>query len=458
MFMHALTPSTFQKAINNFLKDNQFRSVKDTHLFAAIERAANLDNTLPAHLNAATILSTWTNQAGYPIVTVQRSYTNAQSVTLYQARYFRERPPKSLRPKSALWWIPYNWATASWANFRQTSATNWLGTDMAIINITELKRNDWLLLNKRQTGFYRVLYDAENYRLLANALFVDHSLIDAVSRAQLLNDAFELAYDGLHSYTFALELAKYLRFERNNIPWTAALRGFGHMERLIADSPFHEAFRSYALWLTEDVYPSISWFQDGPDFDISDAFQEQIIRWACEHGNSECLRFTHLSLDLFLMQSLVVVQPHLRNLVMCQGMRSATNEQFFELLNRLHLQQDEQVRNDFIDAIACASSALQLKELVDSSTKMNFVASWNATQRYRIFQRVVRNRLGWQVATVFLRQNFDDAALQYGAANVNAAIGEVAEFVTSNERFRVVSMFCSLFNSFFKYFCFSTTN
>lgn len=90
-------------------------------------------------------MSTWTRQKGFPVVTVERNYPST-AVTISQQRYV-SNPSSTQGP--ALWWIPYNLATASSADFDATVATHWLSTNTQSITVAGLSESDWLLVNKR---------------------------------------------------------------------------------------------------------------------------------------------------------------------------------------------------------------------------------------------------------------------------------------------------------------------
>ena len=71
----------------------------------------------------------------------------------------------------------------------------------------------------------RVNYDKENWRLIAKTLLNNHTAIHVVNRAQIMDDAFNLAKSGLLDYDTALSMTGYLSKELEYIPWKAALSG-----------------------------------------------------------------------------------------------------------------------------------------------------------------------------------------------------------------------------------------
>ncbi|KAI8743537.1 thyrotropin-releasing hormone-degrading ectoenzyme, partial [Biomphalaria glabrata] len=51
----------------------------------------------------------------------------------------------------------------------------------------------WFLCNVHQNGYYRVNYQLSNWQALAMQLKTNHLVIPVINRAQLINDAWNLA-------------------------------------------------------------------------------------------------------------------------------------------------------------------------------------------------------------------------------------------------------------------------
>ena len=72
---------------------------------------------------------------------------------------------------------------------------------------------------------FRVNYDKKNWELIRQQLIKDHTAIHVINRAQILNDALNLAKSDHLDYETALGLTEYLSNEMEYIPWSAALTG-----------------------------------------------------------------------------------------------------------------------------------------------------------------------------------------------------------------------------------------
>lgn len=195
------------------------------------------------------IMSSWTRQSGFPVLTVERDYQST-TIMLSQQRSFRNSPNT---PDLSTWWIPYNFATGSSSNFTDTSATNWLPQGVRSQNITvaTLSNNDWLIVNKQETGYYRVKYDDRNYKLIADALVTDVTQVHAVSRSQLIDDAFNFARREELSFPVYLDLIRFLEFDDDYIPWASADISLSYLDRMFSGHTNHHIFRVnvYARWV-----------------------------------------------------------------------------------------------------------------------------------------------------------------------------------------------------------------
>jgi hypothetical protein len=64
-----------------------------------------------------------------------------------------------------------------------------------------------------------------------------------VNRAQLLDDALNLARTGKLEYRLALRVTEYLQHDHDYIPWAAALNAFSFLDRRLTNDRGHEDFK-----------------------------------------------------------------------------------------------------------------------------------------------------------------------------------------------------------------------
>ena len=100
------------------------------------------------------------------------------------------------------WWVPLTYATQSNPNFDQTKVSVWMSDKDAQMKIEGMPPKDqWVVFNIQQTGYYRVNYDQENWNALIQQLNTNHRTINVINRAQIIDDALDLARAGNYILT-----------------------------------------------------------------------------------------------------------------------------------------------------------------------------------------------------------------------------------------------------------------
>ncbi|KAK4874651.1 hypothetical protein RN001_014011 [Aquatica leii] len=214
MMTNFLSPKIFQKCLFRYLNQNRYKNVIPKDLYSACQKVfdnakigTNLEN-----MTVAKIMSTWDSNSGYPIVTATRNYYK-RLVTLKQDAAINNQ-------SNSLWTIPINYVHSNNPSFTKTVPQLWLTTKSKTVN--NFPSEGWLILNIQQTGYYRVNYDLENWRRII--YFLKNGNIDKIhilNRAQLINDAFYLAYNEVLPVSIPLTLSEYLVRETDYIPFAS---------------------------------------------------------------------------------------------------------------------------------------------------------------------------------------------------------------------------------------------
>lgn len=248
MMLHAFTEASFKKGLTTYLNTKAYSDAVEEDLFAGLQSAVTADQTLAATLNVADIMLSWTRQAGFPLVTVERNYETG-AVTLKQERYHTD---KSIAQTGSSWWIPINIATAALPTIDRTTPDFWIPANTQTLNQGQVPANEWMLVNKQQTGFYRVLYDTQNYQLLASALSgSDRDKIHLTTRSAIIDDVFDFARTERLNYTVVFDIIKYLEHEVEYVPWQSAFNGLTLVDRRLAGS---EKYNKFAVRQFREIF------------------------------------------------------------------------------------------------------------------------------------------------------------------------------------------------------------
>ncbi len=139
----------------------------------------------------------------------------------------------STTPDNSVYWVPI------WVDLPSDSNNEtvdrpilWLSNTSQSFVIPELTRDDWLVVNnKLSSGYYRVLYDRQNYRLISNALIENMSHLSAVDRATLIDDVYVFCENDILTYDVFFDVLRYMQSDNFYGPWYIATQALTSIVR-----------------------------------------------------------------------------------------------------------------------------------------------------------------------------------------------------------------------------------
>lgn len=140
--------------------------------------------------------------------------------------------------------------------------------------------------------------------------------IHVLNRAQLLDDAFNLARSGHLSYSILFELLEYITEETDYVPLYAVSRGLTYLDRFISGTDYYEEFKEFVTNILTKSFEKLGndLITDEP---ITDVFNRiNVIKWMCLYGGANCREVLNQKLS-----SRLFVHPDLQDPVYCGGMR-----------------------------------------------------------------------------------------------------------------------------------------
>ncbi|XP_061502292.1 aminopeptidase N-like [Anopheles gambiae] len=370
MFRMALGDDNFRAGLKIYLLNRQLDGAVADDLYAGLQAAIDDKDVLPDGYTVKQLMDSWTTEPGYPVLTVRRNYNDGSAI-LSQERFYADKRS----PNANVWYIPYSFASASSPDFEDLSDFQWLSTKAERIE-TGASADEWIIFNKQQTGYYRVNYDAHNWLMIANALREDPSAIHRFNRAQLINDAFNLARAGRHDLALTLDLLRYLSNEHEYAPWAAANGVLNYFYNKLRGTANYHDFIVYVDALIGPVFDSFGDIATVPeDETLLDKYLKQLIStWACRVGYTECLRQTAEALHT-AVETNTPVHPDVSYVVYCYGLKGATDDEYRWLFDQMINSNNEAERQLLIDALGCAQDQSQLISLltvaIGSNSELN---------------------------------------------------------------------------------------
>ncbi|XP_052903124.1 aminopeptidase N-like [Anopheles moucheti] len=312
MIQNVIGLETFKQAINDYLRSQSYLTTKPEYLYASIEKFRTVD--LPASVEA--IFESWANAPGYPVVTVTVDRTK-RTLTASQKRFWMPNEVDT-PPENKLFYIPLNYASnvPSSNDFQDTAPTFWLTPADPSTTISLETNVEWLVVNKQQTGYYRVNYDVESWHKLIEVLNSDRfeELLPVINRAQLVDDVANLARAGQVGYDVALSLIRYLERETEYVPWSTAYDALLHLDRMFSSNEEYMRFESYGRTITSHVF-NVTNLAEGTHLDR--LHRDKSIYLACYFGVPACLNMATSIVKAALDEETLDVPKEIQSAVFC---------------------------------------------------------------------------------------------------------------------------------------------
>ncbi|XP_021963123.1 aminopeptidase N isoform X2 [Folsomia candida] len=297
MMNHFLTEDTFRTGLASYLKKWKFNNTVQDDLWESLTEAAHHQTSLDPAITVKEIMDTWTLQKGFPVVHVERNYdANEPTATFTQTKFqlIKNETLTQGEYSTYKWWIPISYASINFnANFNRTKPSFWIkASDKAVTKPIDTNKQDWIIVNVQETGFYRVNYDLKNWGLLINQLRSNASVIHPINRGQLMDDALNLARASLLPYDLAFNVTQYLKNEEEYLPWESFFNAFHFISTMMSKSSSYGTFKKYMRDLVHKEYTRLGYEQNESDSLLQRLHRTNVVSWACKVDHKGCLEST----------------------------------------------------------------------------------------------------------------------------------------------------------------------
>lgn len=122
----------------------------------------------------------------------------------------------------------------------------------------------------------------------------NHSAISVINRAQVIDDALNLAEAGQLDYETALNLTRYLKDEKDNVPWQSALAGLDYIDSMMSRTSGYGLLQKHMRTILTPLYKLVGFgfqFDHKVGEDLSTKkLRIKAVAWACSSGNQDCVK------------------------------------------------------------------------------------------------------------------------------------------------------------------------
>ncbi|XP_029317139.1 aminopeptidase Ey-like [Cottoperca gobio] len=410
MLSEFLTEDVFSRGLQTYLKEFQYSNAVYTDLWKHLQMAVAESSIVLPH-SVEVIMNRWILQMGFPVVTIDTKTGNISQ------KHFLLNPDSVVNRPSEFnyeWFVP-----VTWINTGGAEQSYWL-LDKEATNINmSLGANEWLVANINMTGFYRVNYDTENWESLLAKLSTKHQDIPVINRAQLIDDAFNLARAKMVSTTLALRTTKFLDKEVEYMPWETARRNLNYFFLMFDRSEVYGPMQAY---LKKQVTPLFNHFKELtvnwtkiPESHTDQYNQVNAISMACSTGVEGCKELTTGWFREWMKNpSLNKISPNLKYTVYCSAIAAGGVDEWDFAWSMFKNATIASEADKLMSALACTKQPWLLNRYLEYCLDPAKIRKQDATST---IITIASNAIGQPLAWDFVRAKWNHIFNDYGGGS-----------------------------------------
>ncbi|KAM9352585.1 aminopeptidase N-like [Symphorus nematophorus] len=429
MLSDFLSEPVFVQGLSSYLNHFAYNNTVGNDLWDHLQMAVKTNNVLlPRTVNE--IMNHWVLQMGFPVVTID---TTTGKVSQKHFLLDPESEVTVQSPYNYEWLIPVRWMKSG-----EVQRDIWWLMEKEAVNLEMKSGGLWVLANINVTGYYRVNYDLGNWERLFFALNSDHQVIPVINRAQLVDDAFNLARAQLVSTTLALRTTSYLSVETEYMPWQSALDNLDYYYLMLDRTEVYQPMQDYVRKLVTPLFlffknMTSDWTRD-PDRHTDKYNQVNAVRMACKTGVTECQNLTNTWFKQWMdSPQHNLIDPNLRSAVYCSAMAAGDEREWEFVWSQFKNASLASEASKLMYALACTDNTQLLERYLSYTLIPTMIRKQDATS---VITAVASNRVGQSLAWDFVRENWEYMFTQYGVGSFSFASlisGVTARFSTPAE-------------------------
>lgn len=421
MLDHDVGPQKFRESLKEYLNANRFAGATSDDLWKAFDKV-----TGSAILH---MMKTWTLQMGHPLITITRD-TRDRSQAIATQEHFLLDPKAKVTVKSPYnykWVVPLSYVTEDRPDVPRRIYLN-----MSSATLTGLPPSKWIKANYKSTGFFRVTYSDENWRLLINQLETNHSVFHPLDRASIIDDAFALARAGKLDYKIALGTTKYLNeTEKSYVVWNVALSNLNYMKKILSNRPSYSLFKKYMLRKIKPMLLGIGWVSVTGHLDQYK--QSLFLTNALSYGDEETTIEAKKIFNDWMYKN-KTVKAQWRSLIYSTGIANGGDKEWDFVFSKFKTETNPTEKGKLQYALGATEVPWILRKWLGYSLNSSIIRTQDTV--YVITRVSERNSVGRYVAWDFARANWVKCMEIMTANNFHVTkmtLGITAQFTTEFE-------------------------
>ncbi|XP_034944824.1 puromycin-sensitive aminopeptidase [Chelonus insularis] len=414
----------FRKGMNLYLKRHSYANAETEDLWAALEEAS--------HKPVGAVMSTWTKQQGFPLITVKQCQDgNDRILLLCQSRFLADG---SEDQEQCLWMIPLSISTSKSPD--EVAFSTVMSEKNQKIIMKDIPKESWIKINPGTVGFYRTRYSPEILDLLIPA--VENRTLPPLDRLGLLDDLFAIVQTGHASTIQVLKFMKAFQYEDNYTVWSSIVSILGKISLLIGHLDIHQNFEAFGRTLLKDITRKLGWDSHPGESHLNNLLRSLVLNRMAIFKDTDIIEEAKKRFELHITKKLPLVAD-LRTPVY-RAVLSVGDINTYEAMIKLYTEADLHEEKDrILRALGTISDRTLLNKVLD------FAMSDQVRAQDTVFaiMSVALNIKGRDLAWEFLKNNWHILMNRYdGGFLLSRLIKHTTEnFVTESNAIEIEEFF-----------------
>uniref|UniRef100_A0AAQ5YGB0 Aminopeptidase n=1 Tax=Amphiprion ocellaris TaxID=80972 RepID=A0AAQ5YGB0_AMPOC len=273
--------------------------------------------------------------------------------------------------------------------------------------------NTWVL----QMGFPVVTINTATGDVSQKHFLLDpESVIPVINRAQLVDDAFNLARAKIIQTVQALETTTYLNNETAYMPWASAINNLDYFYLMFDRSEVYGPMQDY---LRKQVTPLFNYYKDltGNWADVPTGHMDQYnevnaISLACRTDLQECQELTTTWFRDWMNTGVNKIHPNLRSTMYCNAIATGGAAEWEFAWDKFKNTSIAAEVDKLRIALACTKQAWLLNRYLEYALNPNMIRKQDAMST---IVYIANNVIGQSLAWDFVRARWSYIFSQYGS-------------------------------------------
>ena len=376
MLEQYLGEEVFRNGLRHYLNKFKYDNATTDDLWNSLEKISKKP--------VKKIMSLWTRQTGYPIVSVKLKDDN---IMFEQERFFYLK-----KKDKSLWYVPIS-------VLENDTVKYYLMKDKNL----KINSNN-ILVNHNQVGFYRVKYDENLFNNLVD------SELNILNKIGILNDVYALSRGSYIKSENFLKLAYKFRNETNHAIWDDLSTSLGRIHLLFDDK--RDKTNEFIRSLFSEIFNKMGWEEKQGETHTDILLRANVISTLGFSEDKNILNEATNKFNDYIKGK--KINPNLRSVVYNLAAFNGGKETF-KKLKELYLK--EKVQEDKIRLLA-SLGAFKQKEILKEALEFSLSKHVRSQDTLNVIAIVAVNEYADDMAWKFLKKNWNEFYKRYGTGHV----------------------------------------